>query len=135
MVLSDGTILQEITTTVEESDPYDIQIQGSDRPYPAVILRRKHRGVGATIKTISKFGQHSSLYVDYEESVRVYVVRRKQRLDNSRDNSDNTDNSQNHRENPTTRDNSEGGITATPESWLTETFRSVVGGRDNSKGD
>jgi hypothetical protein len=72
--------LEEITlTTVESEEPYDIQIQGSDRQHPAIVLRRKHRGKGATIQTISKFGQHSALYADYETNVRAYVVRRDNR--------------------------------------------------------
>lgn len=120
-VLSDGSHREEIVTTVSEEEEYDIQIQGSDRKYPAIVLRRKHRGVGATIKTISKFGQHSDLYSDFEESINGYVVRR--------------DNRQNNRENETTRNDSEGGVVATPESWLVQTVQSVVGGRDNSKGN
>jgi len=59
-------------------EPYDIQIQGSDRKYPAVVLRRKHRGKGATILTISKNGQHASLYPDYEGAIREYLQRRQQ---------------------------------------------------------
>jgi hypothetical protein len=124
-VLSDGSQRVEITTTVPEAEEYDIQIQGSDRKYPAIVLRRKHRGVGATIKTISKHGQHSDLYTDYADAIQEYVVRRQQRIDNSKDNG----------EKPTTRDASEGGIIATPESWLTQTVQSVVNGRDNSKGN
>jgi hypothetical protein len=123
--LSDGSQRVEITTTVQEAEEYDIQIQGSDRKYPAIVLRRKHRGVGATIKTISKFGQHSDLYSDYAEAIQEYVVRRQQRLDNTR----------NHREKPTTRNPGEGGIITTPESWLSEAVQSVVAGRDNTKGD
>jgi hypothetical protein len=124
-VLSDGSQRVEITTTVQEADEYDIQIQGSDRKYPAIVLRRKHRGVGATIKTISRNGQHSDLYADYTEAVDGYKARRQQRLDNT----------QNHGEEPTTRGDSESGIIATPESWLTQTVQSVVNGRDNSKGN
>jgi hypothetical protein len=122
-VLSDGSQREEITTTVPEADEYDIQIQGSDRKYPAIVLRRKHRGVGATIKTISKFGQHSELYADFEEAIAGYVIRRQQRLDNT----------QNHGENPTTRNHSESGVVAASDRWLDETLQSVVTGRDNSK--
>jgi len=79
-VLSSGDIRQEIATTVEETEPYDIQIQGSDRQYPAIILRRKHRGKGATIQTISKFGQHSDQYKDFEGAIHDYLDNRSKRL-------------------------------------------------------
>jgi len=110
-VLSDGSILEEITTTVEESDPYDIQIQGSDRQHPAIVLRRKHRGKGATIQTISKFGQHSALYADFENAIRQYVVNREKRL----------------RKEPTTRGNPESGVVEARERWVDKTISSVVG--------
>ncbi len=82
-VLSDGSLRVEITTTVQETEPYDIQIQGSDRRYPAIVLRLKHRGRGATITTISRKGQHKDLYSDYHAEVERYAARRKARLDNS----------------------------------------------------
>lgn len=112
----------EITTTVEESDPYDIQIQGSDRKYPAIILRRRHRGKGATIRTISKFGQHSGLYSDFEESIQLYVVNREKRL-------------RDKREEPTTRISDEGTVVQAGESWLDKTLQSVVTGRKDLEGN
>ena len=117
-MLSSGDILEEITTTVEEGEPYDIQIQGSDRQHPAIVLRRKHRGKGATIQTISKFGQHSDLYADYEGAIRDYVVARGKRIGKE----------------PTTRGTNEGGVVEARESWLDKTIQSVVGGQDNSQG-
>jgi len=96
-VLSDGSIREEITTTVEEAELYDIQIQGSDRQHPAIVLRRKHRGKGATIQTISKYGQHSALYSDFEPAIKSYVDNRQKRLGNNR-------------EEPTTRRPAESGV-------------------------
>ena len=54
LVLSELEAVEIKPTTPEEQgeqEDYDIQIQGSDRQYPAIVLRRKHRGVGATIKS------------------------------------------------------------------------------------
>ena len=79
-MLSSGDIREEITTTVQETEPYDIQIQGSDRQHPAIVLRRKHRGKGATIQTISKFGQHSDQYKDFEKAIHDYLDNRKKRI-------------------------------------------------------
>jgi hypothetical protein len=119
--LSDGsTVVEDFTTP--ENEEYYVQIQGSDRKYPAIILRRKHRGVGATILTISKKGQHSELYTDYEPAVAAYVVERSKRLYNTPDN----------RENPTTRPSVQGGAFLPPESWVGEKIQGVVTGRGNS---
>lgn len=113
-MLSDGNIREEITTTLEEKEPYDIQIQGSDRQHPAIVLRRKHRGKGATIQTISKFGQHSALYADYEGAIRDYVVARNKRLGKE----------------PTTRGNPESGVVEPGESWLDKAIQGALKGRD-----
>lgn len=114
-MLSGGEILEEITTTVEESEPYDIQIQGSDRQHPAIVLRRRHRGKGATIQTISKFGQHSDLYADYEDAIREYVVGREKRL----------------REKQTTRGNTESSVVEARERWVDKAIQSVVSRQDD----
>jgi hypothetical protein len=119
-VLSDGAIVEEITTTVEEIYPYDIQIQGSDRQHPAIVLRRKHRGKGATIQTISKYGQHSTLYADFEGEIKSYIDNRQKRLANKR-------------EEPTTRCTFAGGVVETGESWLDKTIQGVVARSDNSQ--
>lgn len=122
-VLPDGsTVVEDFTT--QEDEEYYVQIQGSDRRYPAIVLRRKHRGVGATILTISKLGQHAALYADYESAVAAYVVGRAGR-------NYNTDN----REKQATRDGAEGGIVVSSKSWLSETLQGVVNGRDNSNED
>jgi hypothetical protein len=117
--LSDGTIREEITTTVEEKEPYDIQIQGSDRQHPAIVLRRKHRGKGATIQTISKHGQHSALYADFEQEIKRYVVNRAKRLGKE----------------PTTRGDLESGVVEARERWVDKAIQGVVGGQDNSQGN
>lgn len=117
-MLSGGELLEEITTTVEEKEPYDIQIQGSDRQHPAIVLRRKHRGKGATIQTISKFGQHSALYADFEDAIKQYVVNREKRL----------------REKPTTRGDPTGGVVEARERWVDKAIQSVVSRPDNSQG-
>jgi hypothetical protein len=116
-VLSDGSTVVEDVTTPEEEEYY-VQIQGSDRKYPAIVLRRKDRGKGATILTISKNGQHSDLYAEYEEAISAYVVRR---------NYNTTDN----RENPTTRLGSPGSFVLPPQGWDGETIPGVVTGRGN----
>ena len=113
-MLSNGEIREEITTTLEEIEPYDIQIQGSDRQHPAIVLRRKHRGKGATIQTISKFGQHSALYADYEDAIRDYVVARNKRLGKE----------------PTTRGNPESGVVEPRESWIDKAIQGAIEGRD-----
>lgn len=111
-MLSDE-ILEEINPTTPtgdpttpESEPYDIQIQGSDRKNPAVVLRRKHRGKGATILTISRTtvkGVVNPSYDDYEQAIREYLTRRQQRQQaNSK------------------RPDVSGGIVVTSESWLAE---------------
>jgi len=109
--LSDGDLLVELSTTQEQEDDYDILIQGSDRKYPAIVIRRKHRGKGATIRTISKNGQHKALYTDYESVVEGYKARRDNRQTDTvvRDIQDNSD---------TTR-----------EAWADKTLQSVVKGR------
>jgi len=124
-VLSDGSTVVEVLTTVSDEEEYYVQIQGSDRKYPAIVLRRKHRGIGATILTVSKFGQHSALYADYESAIAAYVVERERRLDN-------TDNTPDNRENQTTRDAGKGSTNAARESWLDKTIQSVVKGRGDS---
>lgn len=106
-MLSEGETVEEITTTLEEKDPYGIQIQGCDRKYPAIVLRRKNRGVGATIQTISKFGQHSALYADFEAEIKHYIDNRQKRLGNQR-------------EEPTTRGSSEGSVVETGKGWTGE---------------
>lgn len=130
-VLADGSQVVEVTTT-ENEEEYDIQIQGSDRRYPAIILRRKDRGPGATIRTISRNGQHSDLYADYAEVIAAYQARRKARRDNSDNSSDNTSD---HREEPDPRGHGEGGIDATGEGWIDKTLQSVVRRLDNSPED
>ena len=123
-VLEDGSQVVEVTTTDKEEE-YDIQIQGSDRKYPAIILRRKDRGPGATIRTISRNGQHSDLYADYAEVIAAYQARRKSRRDNTPD----------HREEPDPRRHGEGGTDATGEGWIDKTLQSVVRRLDNSPED
>lgn len=73
-VLSGGLVVEEVPTT--EGVDYDILIQGSDRKYPAIVIRRKHRGVGATIKTISKRGKHAAEYDEWKSLVEGYLARR-----------------------------------------------------------
>jgi hypothetical protein len=120
-VLSDGsTVVEEFTTPKDEE--YYVQIQGSDRKYPAIVIRRKHRGVGATILTISKNGQHSGLYPVYEQAVAAYVVNRQQRIDNTSDN----------RSDATTRSSFESSIVVPPQDWHGEKIQGVVTGRGNS---
>jgi hypothetical protein len=116
-VLSGSRFVEIDPTTPEQEEGYDILIQGSDRKYPAIVIRRKHRGVGATIRTVSKFGQHSGDYADYESVVEAYQQRRKQRQDN------------------TPCDVPAGGILVSKEGWLGTVVQSVVEGRDNSPGD
>jgi hypothetical protein len=118
-VLSDGSTVVESPTTVSNEEEYYVQIQGSDRKYPAIVLRRKHRGTGATILTVSKFGQHSALYLDYEYAIAAYVVERERRLYN-------TDNTPDNRENPTTRNAGESGSNSARESWIDKTIQGVV---------
>ena len=124
-MLSDGSIREEITTTVEESEPYDLQIQGSDRQHPAIVLRRKHRGVGATIQTISKYGQHSALYADFEPAIKSYLDNRQKRIGD-------------HREEPTTRRPAEGGVVEARTGGIGQAVSGVVeefGRLDNSQED
>lgn len=128
-VLEDGSQVVEVTTTEETEEEYDIQIQGSDRKYPAIILRRKHRGVGATIRTISKNGQHSDLYPDFAEVIAAYLSRRDAKRDNT------TDNTGANREDPTTRGHRASGVVATREGWIDQTIQSVVSRLDNSPKD
>jgi hypothetical protein len=108
--------------TTPGDEDYYVQIQGSDRKYPAIVLRRKDRGKGATILTISKLGQHSDLYADYESAISAYVAARAGRVYNTPDN----------RENPTTRDGSESGAFLPHEGWFGEAIQGVVTGRGNS---
>ncbi len=123
-VLSDSEILVDLTTTLQndpttpESEDYDLLIQGSDRRYPAIVKRRKHRGKGATIWTISRHdlkGRLNPAYDDYAGVVEAYLERRQQRkaLASSR---------------PTT-DNSQ----ATREAWVDKAIQGVVEGRSNER--
>lgn len=114
-VLSGGLPVEEVTTTLETEADYDILIQGSDRKYPAIVIRRKHRGKGATIKTISKFGQHADLYADYEPVIQAYKARCRNRRQSS----------------TTRRDRSSSAETARGE-WVDTPIPSVVRGSDNS---
>lgn len=117
-----GEILEEINPTTptgnpttQEDEPYDIQIQGSDRTHPAVVLRRKHRGKGATILTISRTtlrGVVNPLYDDYEGAIREYLARREQR--------------QHRQQDGVARPNDAGGIVVAGENWLAEAVQSVV---------
>ncbi len=113
-VLSGGLPVEEVTTTQEREVDYDILIQGSDRKYPAIVIRRKHRGKGATIKTISKYGKHASLYADYEAAVEAYETRRQVRRQGKR-----------------TRRDSQNSTQATGEEWTAETIQSVVNRQNN----
>jgi len=121
-VLSSGEILEEITTTVEEGEPYDIQIQGSDRQHPAIVLRRRHRGKGATIRTISRHdnsGKVNPLYDDYSEVIRNYLDNRQKRL----------------REKPTSGASPESSVVEARERWVDKAIQGVVSRQDNGQGD
>src|SRR5690606_37066362 len=92
VVLSDGLVREEITendlTTVAEKEDYYVQIQGSDRKYPAIVIRRKHRGEGATITTVSRHynsGKINPVYDDYAEAIQTYLDNRQKRLDRKRE--------------------------------------------------
>lgn len=117
-MLSDGSQVEEVLTTVDENTDYDIQIQGSDRRYPAIVLRKRYRGKGATIRTISKFGQHSALYADYEAHIAAYVVKR-----------------DNRRKDKGARNAGESSVTEPSEGWIDKALQSVVAGSDNSQKD
>jgi hypothetical protein len=118
-VLSGGFPVEEVTTTQESEADYDILIQGSDRKYPAIVIRRKHRGKGATIKTISKFGKHAGLYADYEPAIEAYQARREGRQQGARARRDSQDSNQ-----------------ATGDEWVDKALQSAFQGSDNSqKGD
>lgn len=105
----------EIGSTTEEEGEYDTLIQGSDRTYPAIVLRRKDRGVGATLKTISKFGKYAELYADYTEAIQSYLERKRKKQGS--------------------RAANEGILVSTSEGWLSEVVQSVVGGRQEGDGD
>jgi hypothetical protein len=109
-----GEFVEEITSTTLEGEDYDILIQGSDRKYPAIVIRRKDRGKGATIKTISKNGKHAAEYDDYSSVIEAYQVRRAGNAGGG------------HAE-----DQSEDAR----ESWVNQTIQGVVGRSDNSKND
>jgi hypothetical protein len=111
-----GELIEEIspTTPEEEGEDYDILIQGSDRKYPAIIIRRKHRGKGATIKTISKNGKYSTEYEEYGGIIEAYKIRR---TGNARGRYD------------------EDSPNNATEAWVDKTIQTVVGRPDNSKGD
>jgi len=117
-ILSDGSAVVETLTTPEETEEYYVQIQGSDRKYPAIVIRRRHRGKGATVQTISKFGQHSSLYADYEEAINAYVVGR-----------------DNRRKGATTRDAGENSPESFTERRIDKALRSALSRYDNSPED
>ena len=113
-LLSNGDILEEITTTVEAPEPYDIQIQGSDRPYPAIVLRRRHRGKGATIRTISKrdnSGRENPLYEDYADTIRDYLDNRQKRIGKK----------------SASVASDESSVVEARERWIDKTISSVVG--------
>lgn len=62
-----------------------IQIQGCDREYPAVVIRRstsvdKRR---RTIKTISRKGKFANVYEAYKEEIEAYKTRRANRCQQS----------------------------------------------------
>jgi hypothetical protein len=119
-VLSDGsTVVEDFTTP--ENEEYYVQIQGSDRKYPAIVLRRKHRGSGATILTISKFGQHADLYAEYEPFIDAYNTGRQHRY-----------NTPDNRESPTAVNDSAGSVVILPQAWASETLPGVVRGPGNS---
>ena len=121
-MLSTGEILEEITTTVEESEPYDIQIQGSDRQHPAIVLRRRHRGKGATIRTISRHdnsGKVNPLYDDYSEVIRNYLDNRQKRL----------------REKPACGASPESCVVEARERWVDKAIQGVVSRQDNGQGN
>jgi len=115
-VLSGGLPVEEVTTTQETEADYDILIQGSDRKYPAIVIRQKHRGKGATIKTISKFGKHADLYSDYEPAIEAYKARREGRRQGKR-----------------TRGHSQDSTETTRGEWADTTLQSVVRRSDNSQ--
>jgi len=119
-VLSDGSLRVEISTTVDDEEEYDIQIQGSDRKYPAIVLRRKHRGKGATIKTVSRSdnsGRLNPVYDDYADNIQKYLDNRQKRL-GKRDRSG---------------DDAQSGIGEARERWVDKTIQSVVARQDNSQ--
>jgi hypothetical protein len=112
--LLSGEIIEEVTATTLEGEDYDILIQGSDRRYPAIIIRRKHRGKGATIKTISKNGKHAEEYAEYAGIIEAYQVRRA---------------------GSTSGGHAENRPEDARESWIDQTIQSVVGRPDNSEND
>lgn len=121
-LLSDGNLRVEITTTVETGEPYDIQIQGSDRKYPAIVLRRRHRGKGATIRTISRHdnsGRINPLYDDYADTIKTYLDNREKRI----------------REGAARRATVESSVVEIRERWVDKTISSVVGGQDQDHRD
>jgi hypothetical protein len=116
--LSDGsTVVEDFTTPIEEE--YYVQVQGSDRKYPAIVLRRKHRGVGATILTVSKNGQHADLYREYEPHLTAYIAKRSY-------------NTTDDREKITTVHDPKSGVVILPQGWNGEAVQGVVTGRGNS---
>lgn len=115
-LLSDGFTLVELSTTEESEGDRDILIQGSDRKYPAIVVRLKHRGVGATVRTISKNGQHSGEYEDYAEVIRKYQERR-----------------DNRRKDTTTRGHGEDSPEMAREARVSKTIQSVVEGQDEDR--
>jgi hypothetical protein len=112
-VLSGGEILVNLSTTQESEEDYDTLIQGSDRKYPAIVIRRKHRGKGATIRTISKFGQHKDLYEEYKSVVEGYQKRRR-------------------RQRKSVVGTVQGDSDTTREAWVDKAIQSVVKGSDNT---
>lgn len=101
-------------TTVTESEDYYVQIQGSDRPYPAIVIRRKHRGEGATVTTVSKrynSGKPNPAYANYEEAIKTYLYNRQKRLNRKRE---------------SIGSNDEGIVVSSSKEWLREAVQSVV---------
>lgn len=116
-LLSGVLTVEEVTTTQETEADYDVLIQGSDRKYPAIVVRRKHRGKGATIRTISRFGQHKAVYDDYAGVVEAYQARRAKRKSVVSGRSD------------------ESQPASTREKRADKAVQTVVEGSDNSQGD
>lgn len=131
-ILDDGSAVVETVTTPQEDEEFYVQIQGSDRTYPAIVIRRKHRGKGATIQTISRsdlYGRLNPLYADYQEAISKYVEERKRRNYNT------PDNTGNHGENATTRDAGEGSVEDVIERGLDKALRSSHARFDNTPED
>src|SRR5258706_10366058 len=108
---------KNVKKTEKGDEDYEILVQGRAGKLPAIIFRKKHRGRGATIKTISKNGQHSDLYAEYESVVRASQERR------------------DNRTNPTTRPIRQDSPEMVREEWVSKTVRSVVEGQKDDQGN